>query len=99
MEHLLLDLKNVAYSANDVQRRRDEQTKEWLQSRRPEVSQGNTKRRRTNHGAREFGAQVETSNGERSMQAVRLRCRNPLRLYALIRNPAHRDTHKKHNIR
>ena len=70
MEHLLLDLKNVAYSANDVQRRRDEQTKEWLQSRRPEVSQGNAKRRRTNQHAHEFGAQGETSNGERSMQAV-----------------------------
>ena len=70
MENLLLDLKNVAYSANDIQRRRDEQTKEWLNSRRPEASQGNAKRRRTSQYAREFGAQDATSNGGHSEQAV-----------------------------
>lgn len=70
MENLLLDLKNVSYNADDIQRRRDEQTKEWLNSRRPEVSQGSAKRRRFNRGAREFGDQDSTSNDAHSMQAV-----------------------------
>ena len=70
MENLLLDLKNVSYNADDIQRRRDEQTKEWLNSRRPEVSQGNAKRRRTNHCVREFGAQDATLNDGHSEQAV-----------------------------
>lgn len=70
MENLLLDLKNISYNADDIQRRRDEQTKEWLNSRRPEVSQGNAKRRRTIHCAREFGVQDATSNDGHSEQAV-----------------------------
>ena len=70
MENLLLDLKNVAYTADAIQRHRDEQQKEWLNSRRPEASQGNAKRRRTNPGAREFGAQDDSSHGEHSKQAV-----------------------------
>ena len=70
MENLLLDLKKVAYTANDIQRHRDEQTKEWLNSRRPEASQGSSKRRRTNQYAREFGAQDETSNDAHSVQEV-----------------------------
>ena len=70
MENLLLDLKNVSYTENDIQQRRDEQAKEWLNSRRPNVSQGSAKRRRFNRGAREFGAQGETSNDAHSVQAL-----------------------------
>jgi len=70
MENLLLDLKNISYNADDIQRRRDEQTKEWLNSRRPEVSQGSSKRRRTNQYVREFGGQDATSNAAHSVQAV-----------------------------
>ena len=70
MENLLLDLKNVSYTADAIQRRRDEQTKEWLNSRRPEVTQGSSKRRRTSHCAREFGDQGATSSVSHSELAV-----------------------------
>lgn len=66
MENLLRDLNTISYTADDIQRRRDEQAKEWLNSRRPEVSQGAAKRRRFNRGAREFGAQEMPSNDGRS---------------------------------
>ena len=70
MENLLLDLKSVSYTANDIQRHREEQQKEWLNSRRTEVSQGSAKRRRTNQCVREFGAQDDSSHDAHSELAV-----------------------------
>ncbi len=92
MENLLLDLKNISYNADDIQRRRDEQTKEWLNSRRPEVSQGNAKRRRTIHCAREFGDQDATSNDAHSVQAVVANTLEPPKSSAIVRSDTQSNT-------
>ena len=92
MENLLLDLKNISYNADDIQRRRDEQTKEWLNSRRPEVSQGNAKRRRFNRGAREFGDQETTSSGAHSVQAVVASTLEPPKSSAIVHSDTQSNT-------
>tara|TARA_E500000331_G_C16595627_1_gene429337 strand:+ start:73 stop:348 length:276 start_codon:yes stop_codon:yes gene_type:complete len=49
MDNLLKELTSTQFSTDDMQKRKEEQRKEWLNSRRNDCGQqGNTKRRRFN---------------------------------------------------
>ena len=59
MDNLLKELTSTQFSTDDMQKRKEEQRKEWLNSRRNDCGQqGNTKRRRFNPNAR---AEIDNS--------------------------------------
>ncbi len=73
MENLLRELSvamKPCEQAERIQKAHQMRKQEWVKQRRDEINEPSGKRRRTNHCAREFGVQDETSNDGRLVPVV-----------------------------
>ena len=74
MNNLLTELKNVSYTANDIQRRREEQAvdmyRQVTKDRRDVVEQPRSKRRKSNHCVGVSGDNSFASGGPSLQEGV-----------------------------